>query len=280
MFPVLLEIGRIKVYSYGLMLALGFIVGGSLFRRELKRTGMSVDLGDWIIMGALVGGILGAKIYSVIEGFKELGMASLKDFFSGAGLVWYGGLIGGTIAVFAIIRLKRAPMMRTLDLVAPLLILGYAFGRMGCFLSGDGDYGPPSDLPWAMAFPNGTVPTIERVHPTPLYEIIICLAIFAYLWRVRKRSLHTGWMFGMYLVLSGIERFVTEFWRITPKVLFNNISMAQVLGIFAIIIGTILVIFSKKMPINTPLPVDEKPTNKQKTQHKTRNPKEKKRKLR
>jgi len=273
MLPVLFEIGKLKVYSYGLMLALGFIVTGILFRRELKRFGISVDLGDWIIMGALVGGILGAKIYSVIEGFKELGVASLKDFFSGAGLVWYGGLIGGTVTVLVIIRIKHAKTMQILDIVAPMLILGYAFGRMGCFLSGDGDYGPPSDLPWAMAFPKGTVPTLERVHPTPLYEIIFCLAIFAFLWRIRKRNLHTGWMFGMYLIFSGIERFITEFWRITPKVLFNAISVAQITGIFAIIIGIILVLYSKNTPINLPLPVNDKPVSKSKVQPKNQNTK-------
>ena len=92
MFPVLLELGKLKIYSFGLMFALAFIVVGVLFRRELKRYGISVDLADWIIMGALIGGILGAKIYYVVEGFKELGVASLKDFFSGGGLVWYGGL--------------------------------------------------------------------------------------------------------------------------------------------------------------------------------------------
>ena len=265
MLPVLFELGKLNIYSYGLMLALGFIVGGYLYRRELKRYGISPDLGDWIIMGALIGGILGAKIYSVIEGLKELGVASLKDFFSGAGLVWYGGLIGGTIAVIIIMRIKQAPMMQCLDIIAPLLILGYAFGRMGCFLSGDGDYGPPSDLPWAMAFPNGTVPTLVKVHPTPLYEIIFCLAIFAFLWRIRKQNHHTGWMFGMYLILSGVERFITEFWRLTTKVLFNFISMAQITGVFIIIIGVILVLYSKNTPINLPLPVSDEPANKSKT---------------
>jgi phosphatidylglycerol---prolipoprotein diacylglyceryl transferase len=280
MLPVLLELGKLKVYSYGLMLALGFIVGGYLYRRELKRYGLSPDLGDWIIMGALIGGIFGAKVYSVIEGLKELGVASLKDFFSGAGLVWYGGLIGGTIAVIIVMKTKHAPMMQCLDIIAPLLILGYAFGRMGCFLSGDGDYGPPSDLPWAMAFPNGTVPTLVKVHPTPLYEIIFCLAIFAFLWRIRKRNLHLGWMFGMYLILSGVERFITEFWRVTQKVLFDSISMAQIIGIFAIIIGIILILHSKNMPINLPLPVSEKPINKSNTQPKNQNAKGKGKKTR
>jgi phosphatidylglycerol:prolipoprotein diacylglycerol transferase len=248
MFPVLLEIGRIKVYSYGLMLALGFIVSGVILRREYKRIGLSADLGDTIIIAALFGGIFGAKVYSVIEAVREYGLVSLKDFFSGSGLVWYGGLIGGTIAVVIGIKLKRLPILPIIDIVAPALLLGYSFGRMGCFLSGDGDYGPPSDLPWAMAFPNGTVPTIERVHPTPIYEIIMCLIVFAYLWRIRKITRGPGWMFGMFLILSGIERIIAEFWRLTARIAFDFITGAQIIGAITIIIGIYLIARSKKIP--------------------------------
>ncbi len=247
MFPVILEIGRIKIYSYGLMLALGFIVTGLIFRRELKRVGLPVDFADSIVIAALLGGIFGAKVYSVIEGIREYGLSSLRDFFSGAGLVWYGGLIGGTIAVIATIKLKRQPILPIIDLIGPLLILGYAFGRMGCFLSGDGDYGPPSDLPWAMAFPNGTVPTTEKVHPTPIYEIAMSLITFAYLWKIRKKSRGPGYMFGMFLILSGVERFIAEFWRLTEKVLFNVITVAQIIGVITIIIGIYLILRSRKL---------------------------------
>lgn len=245
MFPVILEIGSIRIYSFGLMAALAFIMTGILLKRELKRVNLSAQMGDYIIIGAMVSGILGAKIYSAIEGVIETGEFSFRDFFSGSGLVWYGGLIAGVITVLLIIRLSRAPMMKVLDLVAPLLILGYGIGRMGCFLSGDGDYGPPTDLPWGMAFPNGTVPTTDRVHPTPLYEIALSLMIFAFLWKMRKRDLPTGWMFGMYLILAGIERFVMEYWRLTTKV-FYGLTMAQIISIFMIIFGLGLVIYSLK----------------------------------
>ncbi|MEK7395770.1 MAG: prolipoprotein diacylglyceryl transferase [Candidatus Poribacteria bacterium] len=248
MFPVLLEMGVIKVYSYGLMLALGFIVSGVILRREYKRIGLSADLGDTVIIAALLGGIFGAKVYSVIEGIREYGLVSLKDFFSGAGLVWYGGLIGGTIAVVIGIKLKRLPILPIIDIVAPALLLGYSFGRMGCFLSGDGDYGPPSGLPWAMAFPNGTVPTIERVHPTPIYEIIMCLIAFAYLWRIRKKTRGPGWMFGMFLILSGIERIIAEFWRLTARIAFDFITVAQITGVITIVIGIYLINRSRKIP--------------------------------
>ena len=132
-------------------------------------------------------------------------------------------------------------MMKVIDLIAPLLILGYAFGRMGCFLSGDGDYGPPTTLPWGMAFPNGTVPTIEKVHPTPLYEIALSLMIFAFLWKMRKRDMPTGMMFGIYLILAGAERFVTEFWRLTSVVALG-MTVAQIISSVLMIAGIVMVL--------------------------------------
>jgi phosphatidylglycerol:prolipoprotein diacylglycerol transferase len=235
------------------MVALGFLVTGFLLKKELKRTGIPSHLGDSIVIGAMLGGIAGAKLYSAIEGLNDLGMdsLSLSTFFSGSGLVWYGGLAGGVIVVLIIIRRSHNPMMKVIDLIAPLLILGYAFGRMGCFLSGDGDYGPPTDLPWGMAFPKGMIPTWKRVHPTPLYEIALSLMIFVFLWRMRKRNWPTGWMFGMYLVLAGVERFVTEFWRLTPVVAFG-MTMAQLISIALVIAGVSLILRSRKVQAMTP----------------------------
>jgi phosphatidylglycerol:prolipoprotein diacylglycerol transferase len=252
MFPVLFEIGSIKIYSYGFMVALGFIVTGFMLKRELKRVGLSPRLGDSIILGAILGGIFGAKIYSVIEGIVrgEGALVSIKSFFSGSGLVWYGGFAFGTLVVLIILWRSQASAMRVIDLVAPLLILGYAFGRMGCFLSGDGDYGPPTHLPWGMAFPNGTVPTTDRVHPTPLYEISLSLIIFAFLWKIRKRDLPTGWMFGTYLILAGAERFVTEFWRLNPKVALE-MTTAQIISIFMIIIGSVMLLYLRTPRLST-----------------------------
>ena len=211
MYPIILQIGPIKIYSYGLMMAMAFLMAGFLLRRELKRAGLAADMGDLIVIGAVLGGIIGAKLYSIVENLNDPDALSLRSIFSGSGLVWYGGFMGGTIAVLAIIWLKRVPLLKVLDLLAPILILGYAFGRMGCFLSGDGCYGPPTDVPWGMSFPNGIFPTLERVHPTPLYEITISLMAFAFLWKVRKRITPAGWNFGLYLILAGVERFIPKF---------------------------------------------------------------------
>lgn len=242
MFPIIFHIGYFRVYSYGLMAALGFLVTGFLLKRELKRTNLPPELANSIIIWAILGGVGGSKLYSAIESLSNPNTGFLETLFSGSGLVWYGGLIGGAIAVLIVIRHSRAPMIRVMDLTAPLLILGYAFGRMGCFLSGDGDYGPPTDLPWGMAFPNGVVPTLERVHPTPLYEIILLLIAFTFLWRVRKHNMPIGWIFSMYLILAGTERFVTEFWRLTPVVAFG-MTVAQLISVAMATIGIAMMLY-------------------------------------
>lgn len=265
MIPVLFRIGSLNIYSYGLMLALAFIITGFLFRKELKRVGLPLELADQIIIVALLGGVVGAKLNSVIESIiaGEGFVYSLKSFFSGAGLVWHGGLIMAIVLAIIVIKRKRLSVMRVIDLIAPMLILGYGIGRMGCFLSGDGDYGPPSDLPWAMSFPNGTVSTDYRygpgvrVHPTPLYEIILCLIIFAYLWRIRKKPKPVGWMFGMYLILAGVERYVTEFWRYSwenrADSMLKFMTDAQLVAIMMIIVGGVILFRIR----NAPIPVEE-----------------------
>ena len=242
MIPVIFQIGFFKVYSYGLMTALGFVVTGFLLKRELKKTSLPPKLTNSIVIWAILGGVGGSKLYSAIESLGNPNTGFLATLFSGSGLVWYGGLIGGAIAVLIVIWRSRAPMMKVIDLISPLLILGYAFGRMGCFLSGDGDYGPPTDLPWGMAFPNGVVPTLERVHPTPLYEIILSLMAFAFLWKVRRRSIPTGWIFNIYLILAGTERFITEFWRLTPVVAFG-MTVAQLISLVMITVGIAAILY-------------------------------------
>ncbi len=136
---------------------------------------------------------------------------------------------------------KRISFPVVCDLFAPMLALGQAFGRMGCLLSGDGDYGPPSDVAWAMAFPRGLVPTTERVHPTPIYDMILLLAIFIFLWRVRGRGYRTGKLFGVYLILSGIARFITEFYRRNPEAALG-LSMAQLLSVALVLLGSALTV--------------------------------------
>lgn len=237
MYPTLIEFGPIGIHSYGLMLATAFITVVFVLQYELKRRGFVAEQASTIVMAAALGGIVGAKLYSALLD----GTINLRELFSTSGLVWYGGLIGGCLAVAIVILRSPNPFFPTVDIVGPTIILGYGIGRIGCLLAGDGDYGPPSDLPWAMAFPNGTVPTDVPVHPTPIYESLISFAFFGLLWSQRHRFQNVpGTTFGLSLMLLGVERFIAEFWRLTPRVL-DWMSAAQIFSIFAFVMGIALI---------------------------------------
>ncbi|HHL72594.1 MAG TPA: prolipoprotein diacylglyceryl transferase [Bacteroidetes bacterium] len=241
MCPELFHIGPFPIRSFGLMAMLGFLIPMFIMRKEFARRSIDPELANNIITGAIIGGFLGARLYFIIEHWNDFLLRPWDYIFSGAGLAWYGGFIGGTLAVFLVIRMSGASAMRVVDVVAPLLILGYAIGRIGCQLAGDGDYGPPSDLPWAMAYPNGVIPTDVRVHPTPIYDTLLSLALFALLWKNRMRYPVPGTMFGLSLVALGIERFITEFFRTLPKIAFGWMTMAQIISIGLILAGIVII---------------------------------------
>jgi phosphatidylglycerol:prolipoprotein diacylglycerol transferase len=229
------------------MAAIGFLLCGYLLERELVRVGHNKELAGSIIIAAIIGGIIGSKIYYIIQNPYLLKEDFLGTVFSGAGLVWYGGAIGGLLTVTWWIRRKGLPFLIAGDLLGPLLLLGQGMGRIGCFLSGDGCYGPPSDVPWAMAFPNGVVPTLERVHPTPLYDTISLVTLFFILWSIRKKDFKPGTIFGLFAVFLGIERFITEFWRTNPKYIFGIISEAQLISIVLFLSGIGLILYVNKI---------------------------------
>jgi phosphatidylglycerol:prolipoprotein diacylglycerol transferase len=213
------------------MFGLAFVAAGLVLAHRLRELGKSPDLAYEIIFAALLGGVVGAKLWFVIE------EGSLDELFSGTGLVWFGGAFGGAAAVLAWAKYRDMLDLRLLDLCAPALALGYAVGRIGCQLAGDGDYGIPSDLPWAMAYPNGTVPTTDQVHPTPVYETITMTLVALGLWSLRDR-LRPGAVFALYLVCAGLERFLVEFVRTNEPVL-GGLTQAQVLSIGIMIAGAV-----------------------------------------
>ncbi len=232
--PSLFSIGPLTIPTFGFFAMLGLMVPMLLLEREFERVGFNPMHAYGVTLAAALGGLAGARIYFVVEHWERF-LASPGAVVASGGWVFYGGLIGGFLAVAVYTRIRGLSLPRVCDLTAPLLALGQAFGRMGCLLSGDGDYGPPSDVAWAMAFPRGLVPTSERVHPTPIYDMIILVAIFLLLWRIRKRDYRVGALFSLYLVLVGVGRFFTEFYRRTPEVALG-LTMAQLISL-ALIVG-------------------------------------------
>ena len=187
---------------------------------------------DWayeMAFSALAGGLIGARLDWVIQNWDEASEDLLGNVFSGSGLVWFGGLVGGAIGVFIWAWWRGYLGTALLDVAAPALALGYAVGRIGCQLSGDGDYGREWDGPWAMSYPDGTVPTTEEVHPTPVYETLAMGGVAYVLWRLRNR-LTGGLLFALYLLLAGLERFLVEFIRRNEDVALG-LTQAQLISV-------------------------------------------------
>jgi phosphatidylglycerol:prolipoprotein diacylglycerol transferase len=226
----------ISIKTFGLTFALGFLACGLVVARRLRELGRPVDWAYEIVFAALIGGIVGARGYYLIQNYSQVKHDLLGSIFSGTGLVWYGGAIGGAIGVIGWMRWRHVLELRMLDMCATALALGYAIGRVGCQVSGDGDYGIASSLPWAMGYPHGTVPTPPgvTVQPTPIYETVtMCLVAYA-LWRLRDR-VRPGVIFALYLVLSGLERFLVEFVRRNSEVLAGlTAPQLESLGLLAI----------------------------------------------
>ena len=256
MYPILFEFGPFIISSFGVMMVIAFLLGNYLLRRDVVALGYDPIIAEDITFRAAIGGILGAKVYYLIEtiptgqaadninGLIEIiaGIFTLsggriasgiQNF--GAGLVFLGGLIGGVAAISWYVYRKKLNWLEIADLAAPFLVLGHGIGRIGCFLVGD-DYGIASNLPWAIAFPKGLPPTDITVHPTQLYEMAAYFSIFFYL-RYRKRNQQfKGEIMFEYLFLGGFARFMVEFIRTNTKYLFD-LSGAQYLSILMMGIG-------------------------------------------
>lgn len=253
-YPFLIHVGRFTLTGYGIMMMLGFLVAGWIYAQELGRRGLDTAIAWDTVVFAVVGGLAGSKAYFAIS------VGRFDALLTRGGLVWYGGLAGGVAAVFAYMWLKKLPFRLALDAVSPSLAVGYLLGRVGCFLVND-DYGLPSRLPWAMAFPRGAPPStagvlsaqfhaaippgtspdqVLTVHPTQLYEIVLTFAVFWLLWRWREHRHAAGWLFGAYLVLSSIERIIAEIFRAKDDRVLGAVTVAQLLSIALILLGLAL----------------------------------------
>ena len=245
-----IEIGPLTLQTFGICFAAAFIGAGALIWRRFGELGRPVDWAYEMGFAALLGGIVGARLNYLIEHWDEVSDDVVGNLFSGSGLTWYGGAIGGALAVFAWAWWRGYLGTELLDVAAPALALGYAIGRIGCQLSGDGDYGQEWDGPWAMAYPDGTVPTDEEVHPTPVYETLAMGGVAYVLWRLRDRRTG-GRLFALYLLLAGLERFLVEFIRRNDDVALG-LTEAQLISVAMIAAGALWLARSRGGP--TPAP--------------------------
>jgi len=256
MYPYI-QIGHFALPTFGLMLWLAAVAAAILVDRGFRRAKIDADAVG-IVAITVVAGIVGAKLWHILDtpaDFREIGWRVLYD---SAGFAWYGGLIFGISALVVQGWRAKIGALRTLDLTAPAAAVGYAVGRIGCFLSGDGCYGIPTKLPWGMAFPHGIDPTTVPVHPTPLYEMAAGLLIGWWLWRQGGKPHATGSILGQYLLLCGVARFLVEFIRRNPKVLWG-LSNAQFASAGAALAGIALLAWiathRAKTPASVPSPV-------------------------
>jgi phosphatidylglycerol---prolipoprotein diacylglyceryl transferase len=238
-----IDLGPIELQTFGICFALGFLASGALITRRLRELGRPPDWAYEIVFAALIGGLVGSRVDFLIQNWDEVSGDLLENVFSGSGLVWFGGLVGGALGVVLWARWRGWLGLQLLDTCAAPLAIGYAVGRVGCQVSGDGDYGEPSDLPWAMAYPEGTVPTDEEVHPTPVYETLAMGLVAVVLWRLRDRFA-TGVLFGLYLILAGLERFLVEFIRRNDAVA-AGLTLAQLVSI-AMVAGGAALLLAKR----------------------------------
>ena len=237
MYPVIFRIGSFEVTSFGVMVAVGAMVGLWLFRRELLKSGLPESAADSALAG-LIGGIVGAKLLYVAENMSD---APVLDLLTDrGGMSWFGGLVGGVGAGLLMMALKKWPPIPVLSAATPALALGHLLGRIGCFLVGD-DYGRPTTMPWGVAFPEGLPPTDVPVHPTQLYEAAFLALLTWLLIRWRRRGVADATVVGRYLVLAGGFRFALEFVRINVRVA-GPLTTAHLFALGIVLAGLVLIL--------------------------------------
>jgi phosphatidylglycerol:prolipoprotein diacylglycerol transferase len=214
MYPELFRIGDFSVSTFGLMMALAFLIGTWITARRMREEGLDPELATSLLLYVMIGGIAGSKLYFAVDVSLREDRPFTELLFARDGITWYGGLIAATLVGAVGCRRHGIRVKTFADCTAVAGAVGQALGRIGCFLVGD-DYGSPSDVPWAVSFPQGSPPTSAPVHPTQLYEIAWLLPVAVFLWSRRRRS---PFLFGEYIALGGLGRIVIEAWRVNPKV--------------------------------------------------------------
>jgi phosphatidylglycerol:prolipoprotein diacylglycerol transferase len=261
MFPTILKIGQFEITSFGVMMFLAFVISGWVLSRQFRRLGMDEELASSMVVAAALGGIVGAKIYYAIL-FRDWHL-----LFDRAGLVWYGGMIGGLLACSWLVWRHKVDYFTVADAASPALAIGYALGRIGCFLVGD-DYGRPTDAWFGVAFPQGAPPTTAQslrefgvtvdpsippgqvlsVHPTQLYESAAALVMFGVLMAVNRRPHRRGLSWALFLIMLGIERFLVEIVRAKDDRFFGGFTVAQLISVVLIVAGLAIIATVRNRP--------------------------------
>jgi phosphatidylglycerol---prolipoprotein diacylglyceryl transferase len=247
MYPFI-HIGSLTIGTFGILLWFAAVCACWALHVNFKRWKIDADAIS-IVAIATVAGVVGAKLWHDLQDPQMLMAHPIDTIFSRAGFAWFGGLVLGIAALLWQGRTYGIGKLRMLDLCTVSASIGYGVGRIGCLVSGDGDYGIPTKMPWGIALPHGLVPTPPgvKVEPTPIYELIVALLIAWVLWRrgAPERPKPLGQLTGEYLVLTGLARFLVEFIRINPKLYFG-MSNAQVASIGSMIAGMLLIVWAKR----------------------------------
>jgi phosphatidylglycerol:prolipoprotein diacylglycerol transferase len=263
MYPTLVKFGNFEITTFGLMMFLAFIIAGWILARQFRTYGLNEEVASSMVIAAAFGGIVGAKIYYAIL-FQDW-----RLLFDRAGLVWYGGLIGGFLACSWLVWRHKIDYLTAADATAPALSIGYSIGRVGCFLVGD-DYGRPTNAWYGVAFPKGAPPTtayelrnfgapvdpsipdyqVLAVHPTQLYEAAMAFVMFLVLMWLNRRPHRRGLGWGLFLIMLGIERFLVEIVRAKDDRFLGPFTVAQLISVLLIVAGAIWCVRARaKAPI-------------------------------
>ena len=241
-----IHIGPLDLKTFGICFAAGFLVSGLVIGRRFRELDKPADWTYEMVFAALIGGLVGSRLDYVVQNWDKVSGDLLGNIFSGSGLVWFGGFVGGALGVILWAHWRGFLGWQLFDTASVPLAIGYATGRIGCQVSGDGDYGIHSSLPWAMSYPDGTVPTTDTVHPTPIYETLAMGIVAAVLWRLRDRYA-PGVLFGLYLMFAGIERFLVEFIRRNDEVV-AGLTQPQLISLAMLGLGAAIVAVRHGVP--------------------------------
>jgi len=247
LYPTLVKFGSISISSFSVMVLIAFFAAYFLCERDLIKKGEDRIMADVLMIGSVIGGLGGAKLLFIYQNASISEVINDPMRYLSSGYTFLGGLVGALFFILLISIYKKVSFWHLTDLCSAPLIFAYAIGRIGCFLVGD-DYGVPTDLPWAVSFPNGSPPTIQEVHPTQIYDSIFMFIFFFVLWKLKDINNPVGWMTSITLIILGAERFLVEFIRSTTPSFIEGLSQAQLISLVLIFVGIIklIYIYSKK----------------------------------